>query len=134
MVDFFARRADGEEARKHLLQLLKTCTFPNLFDFHPLGPTLNWFQIDGNLGGAAGITEMLLQSHDGVIDLLPALPAAWAEGEFTGFKARGGFTVSAAWKDGKVISCSITGPEGKQYTARINGKMYTFTGTWQYDV
>ena len=137
IINLYARLADGNEAHAHLMELFKVCTLKNMLDSHPVmfdDGLWEPFQIDGNLGGAAGITEMLLQSHDGVIDLLPALPDAWPEGEFTNFKARGGFTVSAAWKDGKVISCSITGPESKQYTARINGKMYTFTGTWQYGV
>lgn len=73
-------------------------------------------------GGTAGIAEMLIQSHDGCIDLLPALPSAWSDGRFEGLMARGGFKVSAEWKDGRVISASVTGGEGKTYCLRFNGQ------------
>lgn len=111
MINFFARFKDGEAAFERVQGLLQNCTADNLFDFHP--PQL--FQIDGNLGGAAGMAEMLVQSHLGtpdsrIIELLPALPKAWPTGRVTGIKARGNITLDMAWRDGKLTEVILRSP------------------------
>jgi alpha-L-fucosidase 2 len=97
---------DGEAAHDSLLALLRNCTRPNLFDI--CGMKANSpFQIDGNLGGTAGVIEMLLQSHGGVLRFLPALPSAWPEGSFRGLRARGNIEVDCAWHDGKATIATL---------------------------
>ena len=95
-------------------------TFPNLLDAH------SPFQIDGNFGGTAGVTEMLLQSHAGCIDLLPSLPDAWAEGQISGLRARGNFGVDIRWTNGSLAEARITSGSGVPCTVRYGRQTLKF--------
>ncbi len=130
-VNLWARFLDGDHANHILKNLLKPVNdkgvmggggmYPNLFDAHPP------FQIDGNFGACSGIAEMLLQSHDGEIVILPALPKDWPTGKITGLKARGGFTVDITWKDGSLSQVTLSSVKGGTARIRINGKTQAIT-------
>jgi len=134
-INFWARLNDGNHAHKLLRELLKLTgdnttdyqnaggTYPNLFCAHPP------FQIDGNFGGVAGMSEMLLQSHLGDVWLLPALPDAWSTGQVSGLRARGGFeVVSMAWQGGAISKLVIRSTRGGNCRIRVPNALTASTG------
>ncbi|AOZ93460.1 glycoside hydrolase family 95 protein [Paenibacillus crassostreae] len=124
LINLYARLLDGESAYQFVHTLLARSTHPNLFDDHPP------FQIDGNFGGAAGIIEMLLQSHLNEIHLLPALPSEWSKtGYIKGVKARGGFIIDMEWEKAKPVTVCIISELGEQCNLRTNTPLVLEDGT-----
>lgn len=127
-INCWARFKDAEHAFRMVGMLLSPVkggagSYPNLFDAHPP------FQIDGNFGGAAGIGEMLVQSHTRYLDILPALPAAFSEGEVKGICARGGFVLDMKWSKGKLVQLKIVSKAGLPLQLRYNGTIKKFNTT-----
>ncbi len=117
-INCFARLEDGERCHQQLMELLRLSTRENLFDVCGIKAN-SYYQIDGNLGGAAGIAEMLLQSHREVVRLLPALPSAWPNGNFMGLRARGGLVVDLAWRSGRLQRASLRPEIDRVHTLAI---------------
>lgn len=115
ILNMWARLEESELAYENVMELLRSSTLPNLFCDHPP------FQIDGNFGGTAGIAEMLLQSHDGLISLLPALPQAWSDGYVRGLKARGGYEIEMKWRDGQLLLTTIKSNKASKVTVIYDG-------------
>ena len=135
-INCWARFKDGEHTFRMIQMLMSPAkggagSYPNLFDAHPP------FQIDGNFGGAAGIGEMLLQSHTKFIDILPALPEALANGQVKGICARGGFVINMNWSDGKLLQLTVTSKAGQPLSLRYNNKVVSITtvknGVYKFD-
>ena len=116
LISLFARLLDGEEAYNNMTKLFTKSTLDNMFDTHPP------FQIDGNFGGAAGIAEMVLQSHNNVVAVLPATPSCYVNGEFSGLMARGGVEVSAKWRDNSVTEIKLAAKFDAEFTLKYNDK------------
>ena len=133
-VNMWARLLDGDHAYKLFRNLLRLTrdgaanynkgggAYPNLFDAHPP------FQIDGNFAGTAGVAEMLLQSQDGDINLLPALPAAWTSGKITGLKARGNYEVDIEWAKGELVKATIRSQSHSKPVVRLKSKPVQIDG------
>ena len=127
LINLYARLLDGDEAHEHIQLLFQRSMYPNLFDSHPP------FQIDGNFGYSAGLAELLVQSHKGYIEFLPALPSAYATGSFSGLKVRGNGLVSAQWENNQLKTAKLVAlkqgdfkivkPESvKEIITKVDGK------------
>jgi alpha-L-fucosidase 2 len=125
-MNLWARLGDGDRAMKLFKLLLRPAgngsgSLPNLFGSCPP------FQIDANFGGCAGVAEMLVQSHAGEIELLPALPKDWPDGSVAGLKTRGGFRVSITWKSGQLTTATIESTTGRQTKVRYRDQVTPVT-------
>lgn len=117
IINFYARLQDGEKCGEQVQSLLQNSTLISLLSTHPP------FQIDGNFGGAAGIAEMLLQSQNDEIQILPALPSSWSSGNIKGLRARGGYTIAISWQSGKLTQLIVTADKAGTHSIRYGTKV-----------
>jgi alpha-L-fucosidase 2 len=131
MICFWARLADAEKAYESVVGLERTLTRENLLTISPegiAGAPYDIFIYDGNEAGGAGIAEMLVQSHEGYIELLPALPDEWADGHFRGLCVRGGAEIDARWRGGRVVEAVLRATATGNFAVKLpdTGKIITF--------
>lgn len=132
-INFWARLKDGNRAYKLIGELLKPAgeswgSYPNLFSAHPP------MQIDGNFGGSAGIGEMLLQSHEGFIELLPSVPDAWQNGKLKGMRVRGGAEISFEWQNGKINHIDVRATANNDFVIKLPAGIPQISGTKNYRI
>lgn len=127
LISLYARLGRNETAGDCVLEMVRDSVYPNLFDLHPplSEKETMVFQIDGNFGYTAGVAEMLLQSHDGSVHLLPALPASWPDGFATGLRARGGYTADMEWKQGELLQARIAAAQSGPCTVVYGERQLT---------
>ena len=121
LISQYARLQEAEKAEKSLHVILDKSISPNLFGQHPP------FQMDANFGATAGIAEMLIQSHAGVLQLLPALPKSWSTGKVKGLKARGGYVIDMEWLDGDLVHANIYSERGGEVKLKYGGRIHQIT-------
>lgn len=115
MINLNARLFDNKSAEENINKFLEISIADNLFDMHPP------FQIDGNFGFTAGVAELLMQSHEGFIRVLPTLPPNWKNGKISGLKARGNIEIYIEWADGKLINLGLTSKDNQTKKIVYNG-------------
>lgn len=131
LIAILSRLRRGEDAYAQVRSYILNCTSQNLIDLYPLPKNEKCFQIDGNMGFAAGVSEMLIQSHEGVVALIPAITKMWDKGNFRGLCARGGFEVDCSWEDMSVTEFKVTanGAETCVIELPATQKIYEFVGS-----
>ena len=122
-MSLYARLGDSANAYAAFCRLMESSTYPNFFDVYPKYKVM---QIDAVFGTCAGIAEMLLQSHSGEIELLPALPKEWSDGQISGLRARGGFEVAMRWQNGQLVRAKITSLLGNPLRVRLGDRIQDF--------
>ena len=116
IINHYAKLWNGEKSWENLVQLFAKSTYPNLFDKHPP------FQIDGNFGAAAAIIEMLVQSSEDRVVLLPALPSAWKKGKLSGVRIKGGGSIDVEWENGRLVAAEITVPDEQKLLVKYQSQ------------
>ena len=130
MINFYARLKNAGDTYQSLMGMYERFVSDNLMSVSPqgvAGAESDIFSFDGNEAAVSGICEALLQSYDGYLDFLPALPREWSSGSVRGICARGGIEADITWRDGKVVQYTLHSPTPQTVICRINGQLHTVT-------